>query len=107
MLGGRRSRHSGRERVALHLPEATLLLGRDELRHRRLRDVAEPVVLLHEVVARAGVTGLLEREARAAGLGVDARRGRLPAQFAQVREARSPFIVVLPMRCDRSVILEG
>ncbi len=61
-----------RQRVAFVEPELALLLGRDELEHRVLLDVAQLVARLHEVVARVEITGVLERQREPARLRVDA-----------------------------------
>ena len=73
----------GGQGVALVEPEAALLFGRHELGHRGLRDVAELVRLLDEVVARVEVAVVLQGEGGAAGLRVDAQRRRLAVPAGQ------------------------
>jgi hypothetical protein len=54
-----------------------LPVRREELAHVRLTDLPELVPRLDEVVAGVEVSGVLERERCAAGLGVDAEGWRL------------------------------
>ena len=67
-----------RERVALVLAESLLLLGCDQVAHVIFVDVPEQVGGLEEVVAGVEVAGVLERERKPAGLGVDTQARRLP-----------------------------
>ena len=57
----------GGQRLLLGAPEGALLLGAHELADRRLRDVAEQVPGIDEVVARVQVAVVLERGALPAG----------------------------------------